>query len=81
MKSRGWNGLIYLQAVTVDKDLGHRVAQSVHGLDLLGRDVLPLCQLENVLLPVCDLQSAILQADKAVTGRVSITPRFSVRAK
>lgn len=64
----------YLQAVAVDEDLGHRVAQGVHGLDLLRRDVFPLRQLENVLLPVRDLQSAVLQRDTAVSD---VTRRFA----
>lgn len=63
-----------LQAVTVDKDLGHGVAQRVHGLDLLRRDVFPLGQFEDVLLPVCDLQSAVLKRDKPVSTFPGATP-------
>lgn len=66
----------YLQAVAVDEYLGHGVAQSVHGLDLLRRDVFPLRQLENVLLPVCDLQSAVLKPDDPVSNFTELNSPF-----
>ena len=65
-------GLSYLQAVSVDVDLGQGVAAHVDVLDLLGRDVLALRQLEDVLLPVHDLQSSVLSP---VTAGVQGTER------
>ena len=41
-------------------ELGERFAPDVDVLNLLGRDVLSLCQLKDVLLPVNDLQRAVL---------------------
>lgn len=42
-------------------ELGHRFTPDVDVLNLLGRDVLALRQLKDVLLPVNDLQRTILQ--------------------
>lgn len=53
----------------MNKSLGHRVAVDVDVFDLLGRDVLALCQLEDVLLAVHDLQSAILNGQEG--GKLS----------
>lgn len=50
----------YLQALSVDKHLSHRLAPQVDVLDLFGCDVLSLCQLKYVLLPVDDLQGPVL---------------------
>lgn len=61
----------YLQAVSVHKDLSHRVAPHVHVLDLLGGDVLALGQLEDVLLPVHDLQGAVLRSQRAESVAVN----------
>lgn len=55
----------YLQAVSVHKHLSHGVAPHVDVLDLLGRNILALGQLEDVLLPVHDLQGAILTTQSA----------------
>jgi hypothetical protein len=52
-----------LQAIAMDKDLGHRVAPDVDVLDLLRGNVLSLSQLEDVLLPVHDLQNTILKVE------------------
>ena len=45
----------------MDKDLSHRSTAAVDVLDLLGGDVLPLGQLEQVLLPVDELQGPVLR--------------------
>lgn len=49
------------QAVAKDEGLRNKGRAHVHVLDLLGRDVLPLRQLEDVLLAVNDLQAAARQ--------------------
>lgn len=71
----------YLQAFAVDKYLGHGVAQSVHGLNLLRRNVFPLCQLEDVLLPVCDLQSAVLKQYRNNQSATSLLPAAGVHCQ
>lgn len=43
-------GIVNRKSRTVDEDLGHVFAEQVEVLDLLGRDVLALRQLEDVLL-------------------------------
>lgn len=53
-------GSTYLQALSVDKHLSHRLTSQVDVFDLFRSDVLSLCQFEDVLFPVYDLQSAVL---------------------
>ena len=50
----------YLQAVSMHEDLCHCITPEVDILYLFRSNVLPLCQLKDVLLPVHDLQCAIL---------------------
>lgn len=59
----------YLQAVSVHIHLRHGVAPHVDVLDLLGRNVLALGQLEDVLLPVHDLQGAVLTTQSAKSAQ------------
>lgn len=59
----------YLQTISMNIKLRHRLAPNVDVLDLLRGDVLALCQLENVLFPVNDLQRAVLQNRRNVSSK------------
>lgn len=63
----------------MNKDLGHPTTAHVHVLDLLRCDVLPLSQLEDVLLPVNYLQNATLLMKS--NKRVHLSPRIAVNSQ
>lgn len=50
----------YLKTVSVHEYLGHKSTAHIHVLNLLWSDVLPLSQLEDVLLAVNNLQNSTL---------------------
>lgn len=58
----------YLQAVSMNKELCHRITPGVDVLYLLRCDVLPLSQFKDVLFPVHNLQGAVLETHNSAAA-------------